>query len=98
MLVSLPQEFLDLADFLLKLADVLFVFAFGFQLGIHNEFSDLLLEFALHLVERAFRLVLGAGFHDLPPVGFLRLSASLPQIILRVRTRGEHPSAGWKTS
>ena len=66
----LPHDLLDLADLFLYFAGSLFVFAFGFQIGIHADFPGYLLDLALHFVKLAFRLVLRAGFHGIPPVGF----------------------------
>ena len=63
----LPQDILDLADFFLNFAGSLFVFAFGFQLGILADFPGYLLDLALHFVKLAFCLVLCAGFHGIPP-------------------------------
>jgi hypothetical protein len=64
----LPQELLDLADLFLNFAGSLFVFAFGFQLGILADFPCDLLEFTRHFVKLACCLVLRAGFHGIPPV------------------------------
>jgi hypothetical protein len=58
-----------LADLFLNFPGSLFVFAFGFQLGIHTEFPGDLLELTRRFVKIAFRLVLRAGFHGIPPVG-----------------------------
>ena len=65
----LPQDLLDLADLFLYFAGPLFTFAFGFQFGIFAEFTGNLLNLTLHIVKLAFRLVLRAGFHGVPPVG-----------------------------
>ena len=58
-----------MADLFLNFPGSLFVFAFGFQLGILAEFPGDLLEFTRHFVKLAFRLVLRAGFQGIPPVG-----------------------------
>jgi hypothetical protein len=52
----LPQELLDFADLFLNFAGSLFVFAFGFQLGILADFPGDLLDFALYFVKLASRL------------------------------------------
>jgi hypothetical protein len=65
----LPQDFFDLAYLFLNFAGFLFVFAFGFQLGIQTELPGDLLELARRSVKIAFRLVFRAGFHGIPPVG-----------------------------
>jgi len=64
----LPEDLLDLTDLFLQFAGCLFVFSLRFQLGIHAEFSGDLLQLTLYFVKRAFRLVLRAGFHGIPPV------------------------------
>jgi hypothetical protein len=56
-----------LADLFLNFAGYLFTGAFGFQLRIIAEFPGDLFDLTLHLVKRAFRLVLRAGFHGIPP-------------------------------
>ena len=66
----LPQNLLDLADLFLNFAGCLFVFPFGFQLGIHADFSDDLLQLTLCFVKLAFRLILRARFNGIPPLGF----------------------------
>jgi len=65
----LPQNLLDLTDLFLNFAGSLFVLTFGFHLGIHTEFPGDLFELTPRFVIIAFRLVLRAGFHGIPPVG-----------------------------
>ena len=63
------QSASDLADLLLTFPGFLFVFASGFQLGIHTKFAGDLLELTLRFVKIAFRLVLRVGFHGILPNG-----------------------------
>jgi hypothetical protein len=70
-----------LGRFFLNFPGSLFVFAFGFQLGIHTEFPGDLLELTRRLVKIALRLVLRAGFHAFPPVGFALTDGTLAPVI-----------------
>jgi hypothetical protein len=63
----LPQNLLDLADLSLNFAGDLFTGTFRFQLWVIAQFPGDLLYLALQFVKRAFRLVLRAGFHGVPP-------------------------------
>jgi hypothetical protein len=56
----LSQNLLDLADLFLNFTGYLFVFSFGFQIGIHADLSGDLFDLALYLVKLAFHLVLRA--------------------------------------
>jgi len=78
----LPYDLLDLTDLFLNLAAYLFIFSFGFQPGIQTEFSGDLLDHTFYFVEYAFRLVLRAGFHGIPPVEycFLRCHTDQPWV------------------
>ena len=55
---SITQDLLDLADLFLNFAGYLFTGTFSFQLSIIAEFPGDLLDLTLHLMKRAFRLVL----------------------------------------
>ena len=59
------QDLFDLADLFLDLAARLLVRAFVYLIRIICNYSRLFLDLALHFVKRAFRLVLGAWFHDI---------------------------------
>jgi hypothetical protein len=72
----LSQEFLDLADFLFKMTGVLFIFAFGSQRGILDDFPHLLFDVARHQMEVAFCLAGRARFHGVPLVGLRVLTAT----------------------
>jgi hypothetical protein len=54
---SLPQDFLDLADFFLDLAGVLFNIAVSFQFGFAGEFAGNFFDIAFDLMERSFCLI-----------------------------------------
>ena len=66
----LPYDLFDLTDLFLNFPAYILVFSFGFQPGIHAEFSGDLLDLPLYFVKHTFRLVLRAGFHGVPPVGY----------------------------
>jgi hypothetical protein len=53
----LPHGLFDLADVLVSFPCNIYVFAFGFQVGINAEFPGDLLDRALHLVQLDFCLV-----------------------------------------
>jgi hypothetical protein len=59
----IAQDFFNLTDFILDLAGRLLDGAFMFQIWIIDNLSGLFLDFSLHFVERALRLVFGTGFH-----------------------------------
>ncbi len=59
-LCFLPNELLDLADIFLSFPGRNIVFAFVFQVGIHDNFPGDLLDLTLHLVQLAFCIVLCA--------------------------------------
>jgi hypothetical protein len=52
-----PDDLLDLTDLFLDFAGSSFIFAFGFQAGVHPKFSGDLPDFPSNLMPLAFCLV-----------------------------------------
>src|SRR5579872_339750 len=71
------EDFLHLADFVLDLSTYVFDLAFGFQVGIVRSPSNLLFDFAFHLVKLSFCSILSALLHGLSPLsrGFCEFPA-----------------------